>query len=147
MPYRIMSCKSSASRSLAGPRSTNAANERPVLSPATSVRSSSCARDRQQQTHDGKRSIGRTQVSPQQSRELGIGGDNQITGVLEAHAGRCRRRRLPNVQGELEDFLVPHIRAGRVQPTETVVDGFDNIVNAFLGMLRGENVGKMLVRA
>ncbi|HEX5598791.1 MAG TPA: NADP-dependent oxidoreductase [Micromonosporaceae bacterium] len=68
-----------------------------------------------------------------------VGKSLRLEGVLV--------RNYRHVQGELEDFLVPHIRAGRVQPTETVVDGFDNIVDAFLGMLRGENVGKMLVRA
>lgn len=51
-----------------------------------------------------------------------------------------------HVQGEWEDFLVPHIRAGRVVQDETVVDGFDRIVEAFSGMLRGRNTGKMLVR-
>ena len=28
----------------------------------------------------------------------------------------------------------------------TIVDGIDNAVDAFLGMMRGENTGKMLVR-
>ncbi|MEV5508312.1 NADP-dependent oxidoreductase [Streptomyces orinoci] len=49
-------------------------------------------------------------------------------------------------QGELEDFLVPHLRSGRVVPAETVVEGFDHMVSAFLGMLKGANLGKMLVR-
>ncbi len=43
---------------------------------------------------------------------------------------------------ELYDFLVPHLRSGAVVPDETVVDGFDHVVDAFLGM----NTGKMLVR-
>lgn len=47
---------------------------------------------------------------------------------------------------EFERFLAPHIRSGRVPVDETVVDGFDNLIGAFLGMLRGENIGKMLVR-
>ncbi|MEV7776312.1 NADP-dependent oxidoreductase [Kitasatospora sp. NPDC086791] len=47
---------------------------------------------------------------------------------------------------ELYDFLVPHLRSGVVVPDETVVDGFDRVVDAFLGMLRGANTGKMLVR-
>ncbi len=47
---------------------------------------------------------------------------------------------------ELYDFLVPHLRSGAVVPDETVVDGFDRVVDAFLGMLRGANTGKMLVR-
>jgi NADPH-dependent curcumin reductase CurA len=29
---------------------------------------------------------------------------------------------------------------------ETVVDGLDNAVSAFIGLLRGENTGKMIVR-
>ncbi|WP_415948394.1 zinc-binding dehydrogenase [Streptomyces sp. KLOTTS4A1] len=47
---------------------------------------------------------------------------------------------------ELEDFAVPHIRSGALVPQETVVNGFENTVEAFLGMLRGENTGKMIVR-
>ncbi len=52
-----------------------------------------------------------------------------------------------NLQGELEDFLVPHIQAGRVGLDETIVEGFDRVVDAFLGVLTGKNVGKMIVRA
>jgi NADPH-dependent curcumin reductase CurA len=47
---------------------------------------------------------------------------------------------------EFEQFLVPHIESGQVGVDETLTDGFDSIVDAFLGMLRGENVGKALVR-
>ncbi|WP_062208269.1 NADP-dependent oxidoreductase [Streptomyces sp. NBRC 109706] len=52
-----------------------------------------------------------------------------------------------HVQQELYDFAVPHIQSGRLGLDATVVTGFDQIVNAFLGMLRGENVGKMIVAA
>ena len=45
-----------------------------------------------------------------------------------------------------ERFLVPHIRSGAVTVEETVVDGFGNLVEAFLGLLGGANTGKMLVR-
>jgi hypothetical protein len=38
------------------------------------------------------------------------------------------------------------LRDGSVRHDETVVDGIDNAVDAFLGMLRGANVGKMIVR-
>ncbi|MCX5375658.1 NADP-dependent oxidoreductase [Streptomyces sp. NBC_00091] len=51
-----------------------------------------------------------------------------------------------NLQDELEDFLVPHLRSGRVGTDTTVFQGFDRTVEAFLGMLRGDNLGKMLVR-
>ena len=47
---------------------------------------------------------------------------------------------------EFEEFLTPHIVSGRVRVEETVVDGIENRVGAFIGMLRGENVGKMVVR-
>ena len=35
---------------------------------------------------------------------------------------------------------------GRLVSRETVVDGLDHAVDAFLGLHRGENLGKMLVR-
>ncbi|MFJ3214457.1 NADP-dependent oxidoreductase [Kitasatospora sp. NPDC086801] len=51
-----------------------------------------------------------------------------------------------DAQPELYEFLVPHLRSGAVVPDETIVDGFDHVVDAFLGMLRGANTGKMIVR-
>ncbi|MFJ4093768.1 NADP-dependent oxidoreductase [Kitasatospora sp. NPDC089913] len=47
---------------------------------------------------------------------------------------------------ELYDFLVPHLRSGAVRPDETVVRGFEHVVDAFLGMLKGANTGKMIVQ-
>jgi NADPH-dependent curcumin reductase CurA len=38
------------------------------------------------------------------------------------------------------------IRDGKITFEETVFDGIDNAVEAFLAMLRGENLGKMIVR-
>jgi NADPH-dependent curcumin reductase CurA len=38
------------------------------------------------------------------------------------------------------------VRDGRLRYRETVVDGIENAPQAFLGLLRGENVGKMLVK-
>ena len=38
------------------------------------------------------------------------------------------------------------IRSGALKYREDVVDGLDNAVGAFLGLLRGENFGKLLVR-
>ncbi|MFF9014589.1 NADP-dependent oxidoreductase [Streptomyces sp. NPDC014870] len=50
-----------------------------------------------------------------------------------------------DAQEELYAFAVPHLRSGRLPLDVTVTDGFEHIVEAFLGMLRGENTGKMLV--
>ncbi|MFE5207359.1 NADP-dependent oxidoreductase [Streptomyces sp. NPDC056600] len=55
-------------------------------------------------------------------------------------------RNYRDVQEELHDFAVPHLRSGRLVPDETVVDGFEHLVDAFLGMLHGRNVGKIVVR-
>jgi NADPH-dependent curcumin reductase CurA len=38
------------------------------------------------------------------------------------------------------------VREGRLAYRETVVDGIENAPKAFLGLLRGENIGKMLVK-
>ena len=35
---------------------------------------------------------------------------------------------------------------GKIVVKETVIEGIENAVAAFLGMLRGENVGKMIVK-
>ena len=47
---------------------------------------------------------------------------------------------------EFEDFLVPHVRSGRVIADETVTEGFERVVEAFLAMLSGAGTGKALVR-
>jgi NADPH-dependent curcumin reductase CurA len=38
------------------------------------------------------------------------------------------------------------VRDGRLQYRETIVEGIQNAPDAFLGLLRGENIGKMLVK-
>ncbi|MFF8932028.1 NADP-dependent oxidoreductase [Streptomyces longwoodensis] len=52
-----------------------------------------------------------------------------------------------DLQDELYDFAVPHLRSGRLTPDETVVDGFEHIVDAFLDMLHGRTTGKIIVRS
>jgi hypothetical protein len=44
------------------------------------------------------------------------------------------------------DEVTPWVAEGRVTFAETVVEGVDNAVEAFRGMLRGENTGKMIVK-
>ncbi|MFE2695533.1 zinc-binding dehydrogenase, partial [Streptomyces mirabilis] len=51
-----------------------------------------------------------------------------------------------DMQEELYEFAVPHLQSGRLALDETVVDGFEHIVDAFLGMLHGKNTGKIVVR-
>ncbi|MFF0265712.1 NADP-dependent oxidoreductase [Kribbella sp. NPDC004536] len=51
-----------------------------------------------------------------------------------------------DLRPELIEFLTPHLRSGAVVSDETVVDGLDRMPEAFLAMLRGENLGKMLIR-
>jgi NADPH-dependent curcumin reductase CurA len=51
-----------------------------------------------------------------------------------------------DLQPEFVDEVGGWLREGRIAFDETVVDGIDRAVDAFLGLLRGENIGKMLVR-
>ncbi|MFC8293489.1 zinc-binding dehydrogenase [Streptomyces sp. NPDC057242] len=46
---------------------------------------------------------------------------------------------------ELYDLAVPGLRDGSLPLDVTVTEGFEHVVDAFLGMLRGENLGKALV--
>ncbi|MFC8830510.1 NADP-dependent oxidoreductase [Streptomyces sp. NPDC057137] len=54
-------------------------------------------------------------------------------------------RNYQEVQEELYEFAVPRLVGGQLALDETVVAGFDRIVDAFLSMLRGGNTGKMIV--
>ena len=66
--------------------------------------------------------------------------------------GKCIRMEgflLNRYEDQLADFerdIVAWYNAGQLQSRETIFDGIDQAVDAFLGVMRGENVGKMLVR-
>lgn len=48
-----------------------------------------------------------------------------------------------------EEFLaamIPWIQQGKIKSRETVVEGIDNAVDAFLGLFSGDNFGKMVVK-
>ena len=50
--------------------------------------------------------------------------------------------RYPEFVAEVGGWL----KAGRIKYEETVVDGIDRAVKAFLGLFSGDNTGKMVVR-
>ncbi|MEU5939748.1 NADP-dependent oxidoreductase [Micromonospora sp. NPDC047548] len=69
---------------------------------------------------------------------LVIGKRLTLRGFLVGDHGNLREAFVRDVSGWLRD--------GRLSYDETVVDGIENAPEAFLGLLRGENLGKMLVR-
>ncbi|MEU7977412.1 NADP-dependent oxidoreductase [Micromonospora sp. NPDC049081] len=69
---------------------------------------------------------------------LVIGKRLTLRGFLVGDHGDLREQFVTEVAGWL--------REGRLSYDETIVDGLDNAPEAFLGLLRGENLGKMLVR-
>jgi hypothetical protein len=48
--------------------------------------------------------------------------------------------------GEALTHLTQWLNEGKIKYTETVIEGFDNLPEAFLGLFSGSNYGKMLVR-
>ncbi len=48
-------------------------------------------------------------------------------------------------QAEFESEIGGYFRAGTLKNHETVVQGIENSIEAFLGLFRGDNVGKMIV--
>ena len=51
-----------------------------------------------------------------------------------------------DLRPEFEKQVASWLRTGELVSRQTVVDGLENAVDAFLGLLSGANVGKMLVR-
>ncbi|PWR05082.1 NADP-dependent oxidoreductase [Micromonospora acroterricola] len=69
---------------------------------------------------------------------LVIGKRLTLRGFLVGDHGNLREAFVRDVAGWL--------REGRLSYDETIVDGIENAPEAFLGVLRGDNLGKMLVR-
>jgi NADPH-dependent curcumin reductase CurA len=67
-----------------------------------------------------------------------IGKRLTLRGFLVGDHSHLREQFVQEVAGWLRD--------GKIRYDETVVDGIENAPEAFLGMLRGQNLGKMLVR-
>jgi NADPH-dependent curcumin reductase CurA len=97
---------------------------------------------------------------------LNEGGRIAVCGMIsvynntEAAPGPRNLARLLQTRGRIEGFLVGDhydlqpqfveevgawIRSGELKYRETVVEGIENNVEAFLGVLRGDNTGKMVV--
>ncbi|MFJ7246583.1 NADP-dependent oxidoreductase [Kitasatospora sp. NPDC098652] len=69
---------------------------------------------------------------------LAIGKRLRLEGMLVADHAALQ----PQFVAEMSGWL----RSGELRSEETVVDGFENAVEAFLDLLRGVNTGKMVVR-
>ncbi|GAB2864243.1 NADP-dependent oxidoreductase [Actinoallomurus bryophytorum] len=77
---------------------------------------------------------------PPGPRNLGLLVSRRLT--LKGFIVSDHNDRYPDFVREMGGWL----RDGKITFEETVVDGIDNAVDAFLAMLRGENLGKMIVR-
>jgi len=49
-------------------------------------------------------------------------------------------------QGEFEKEVGGYLRSGKLKNKETVVEGIDHAVGAFIGLFEGKNIGKMVVK-
>lgn len=52
----------------------------------------------------------------------------------------------PDYYKEFEGDVVPLIKTGQLNSDETMIQGFENISEAFIGLFAGRNVGKMVVK-
>ncbi|HYN28469.1 MAG TPA: NADP-dependent oxidoreductase [Dermatophilaceae bacterium] len=92
---------------------------------------------------------------------IAICGAISVYNATEPAPGPRNLARLIQTRGRIEGFLVGDhgdlageyaeraaqwLADGTLQSRETAVDGIENAVEAFLGVLRGDNTGKMVVR-
>lgn len=96
-----------------------------------------------------------------QGGRIALCGMISIYNNTEAAPGPRNLARLIQTRGRIEGLLVrdhydlqqqfvaevaPWIASGQLKARETVVEGIENNVEAFLGVLRGDNIGKMVVK-
>ncbi len=70
-------------------------------------------------------------------------------GNVEAKGAVMRKFSIYDHMDQYDAFLPwmsERVKDGRIVYVEDIVDGFDNTIDAFIGMMRGENLGKRLVR-
>lgn len=79
-----------------------------------------------------------TPLAGPRNLSLAIGKRLRLQGFLVSD----HEDRRPDFLREVGD----HIAAGRIEVDETVVVGIENMADAFIEMMRGANVGKMVVR-
>ncbi|MGW2930855.1 NADP-dependent oxidoreductase [Streptomyces sp. NPDC001156] len=98
---------------------------------------------------------------------LNRGGRIAVCGMISVYndtepaPGPRNLVRLIQTRGRIEGFLVsdhydlqpqfvqevgPWVRSGDLKYRETVVEGIENNLEAFFGVLRGDNIGKMIVK-
>ncbi|GAA2285800.1 NADP-dependent oxidoreductase [Streptomyces ruber] len=98
---------------------------------------------------------------------LNLGGRIAVCGMISGYndtepaPGPRNLMRLIATRGRIEGFLVGDhydlrpqfveevgswVRSGELKYRETVVEGLENTLEAFLGVLRGDNTGKMIVK-
>ncbi|MFD5282772.1 NADP-dependent oxidoreductase [Streptomyces rubrogriseus] len=92
---------------------------------------------------------------------IAICGAISVYNNTEPAPGPKNLARLIQTRGRIEGFLVgdhydlqpkfveevgPWVRDGELKYRETVVEGIENNLEAFLGVLRGDNTGKMIVK-
>ncbi|MGW4274918.1 NADP-dependent oxidoreductase [Streptomyces seoulensis] len=92
---------------------------------------------------------------------IAICGAISVYNNTEPAPGPKNLPRLIQTRGRIEGFLVgdhydlqpefvrevgPWVRSGELKYRETTVEGIDNTLEAFLGVLRGDNTGKMIVK-
>ncbi|MEU3981632.1 NADP-dependent oxidoreductase [Streptomyces sp. NPDC026672] len=92
---------------------------------------------------------------------IAVCGMISVYNTTEPVPGPKNLARLIQTRGRIEGFLVgdhydlqpqfvqevgPWVASGALKYRETVVEGIDRAVEAFLGVLRGDNTGKMIVK-
>ncbi|MFH8340711.1 NADP-dependent oxidoreductase [Streptomyces sp. AM6-12] len=99
--------------------------------------------------------------SLRQGGRIAVCGMISVYNDTEPAPGPRNLARLIQTRGRIEGFLVndhrdlqpqfvrevgPWVASGRLKYRETVVEGIENTLEAFLGLLRGDNTGKMVVK-
>lgn len=87
------------------------------------------------------------QISQYTMREIPRGP--RLAGMLLTHTALMKGFLVFKYADRFEEGyrqLGEWLREGKLKPAETIIEGFENIPKAFLGLFKGENIGKQIIK-
>ena len=100
---------------------------------------------------DNMKTFGRIVLCGMISQYNNVGNPYALPNLFQAIPNRLKMRGFIvsdhyDMQNEFHSSMIKWINEGKIKWKETITEGLENAPNAFIGLFKGENFGKMLVK-